>query len=99
MELRGAELGPAEDAGFVPVRIDTTRGTIELRHYLAPGSDAAVLLVGGAGGGWDSPAGDLYTRLGASLPQTGRAVVRVKLRLPADLAESVLDAMAAIAFL
>jgi pimeloyl-ACP methyl ester carboxylesterase len=68
--------------------LDTARGAVEMRYAEAPG-DRAVCFVGGVGGGFDSPARDLYGRLADSLPEEGIATLRVRFRQPTQLEESV----------
>jgi pimeloyl-ACP methyl ester carboxylesterase len=85
--------GSGQPGAFV---LDTPFGRVEARYGEAPG-DRAVAFVGGAGGGFDSPARDLYGRLAAALPGEGIASLRLRFRRPADLDASVADLMAAIA--
>lgn len=54
--------------------------------------------VGGLGGFWDGPAGDLYPRLCESLARQGIASLRIKVRHPTDLDESVADGLTGIEF-
>lgn len=67
--------------------------------FEASGARAAALLVGGVGGGFDSPANNLYDRLGGELPFEGIAVLRVRYRNPTDLAGAVEDVQTGVAFL
>lgn len=66
----------------------------ESRLYGDAGATAAAILVGGIGGGWDSPAAGLYDRLAEELPAEGIAVLRVRYRRPGDLAGCVEDVLA-----
>jgi len=54
MALGEPEVGAAEGP-FQAVRLPTSRGDVELRHYPAAGSPRAALFVGGVGGGFDTP--------------------------------------------
>jgi pimeloyl-ACP methyl ester carboxylesterase len=74
----------------------TGRGPVETRFYEAPGAGAAVVAVGGVGGGFDTPARDLYPRLGEALRTDGLATLRVRFRDPTDLAESAHDVLAGV---
>jgi hypothetical protein len=92
------DLGDAEE-GFHLFAIDTARGTVDARLYEAPGTRAGIALVGGVGGGFDSPARGLYPRLAAALRMEGITALRVRFREPADLREAVHDVLAGIALL
>jgi dienelactone hydrolase len=79
---------------FQPLTISTARGPIQARLYEAPEPLAGVVLVGGVGGGFDTPADRLYGRLGEALNQQGISVLRVCFRHPTELAEAVHDILA-----
>ncbi len=99
MQVTGFEVGQ-ERSGFHPVTLETSRGPIRCRLYPVPeGSERAVITVGGVGGGWDTPAQDLYPRLGSDLPSAGIALCRLCFRHPTVLEEAVLDVLATLAFL
>lgn len=85
--------------GFESVIIETSRGKIECRYYAAKGADKAVIMVGGIGGGFDTPANGLYPRLCKELSDSGISSLRVRFRYPTDLAEAVMDVLAGIQFL
>ncbi len=72
---------------------------IEARLYRAPEAHAAVLCVGGVGGGFDTPSVGLYERLGEFLPPSGVALLRVRYRNPTDLEGAVQDVRAGVRFL
>jgi dienelactone hydrolase len=61
----------------------------------APGA-RALLCVGGVGGGFDSPAADLYPRLCEELAAEGARALRVRFRNPVDLSASVADVLAGV---
>lgn len=87
-------------AGFRPVRLITGRGMTELRHYPAAGpSSPAAVWVGGSGGGWDSPARELYPRLCRELIAENIASLRICFRAPTLLDEAIYDAAAGIEYL
>ena len=96
--LRRVTLGLTEE-GYEALRLETAEGSVDLRAYLAPGARAGVVLLGGIGGGWDSPARGLYPRLARTLQAQGLSVVRVKYRHRTDLRHSRRDALAALSFL
>lgn len=85
--------------GFHALTLRTARGPVETRLYEAPEPEAAVVLVGGVGGGFDSPARELYARLGEELPLRGLSVLRLRYRNPTDLDEAVYDVRAGIRML
>lgn len=92
------EVGTARE-GYAPVRARTSRGDLHFRYYGAPGATRAALWVGGVGGGWDSPAQDLYPTLARELTGSGIASLRVRFRHPGRLEECVLDVLAGLGFL
>lgn len=98
MEVFETDVGPP-DAGWHPILMRTDRGDLELRHHPAPGARTAAVLVGGVGGGWDSPARGLYERLGADLGAAGVCALRVRYRVPAVFDECVLDLRAGCQYL
>jgi pimeloyl-ACP methyl ester carboxylesterase len=85
--------------GFEFVIIDTSRGKVECRYYAAGGADKAVVMVGGIGGGFDTPANELYPRLCTDLLDSGISSLRVRFRYPSDLAEASMDVLVGIEFL
>lgn len=99
LQITGFEVGHSE-AGYHPITLESNRGPIFTRLYPVPeGTERAVITVGGVGGGWDTPARDLYPRLGHDLPLSGIALCRVRFRHPTVLEEAILDVLAALAFL
>lgn len=98
MVIRSVEAaGPR--AGYRPVRLITSRGKLMCRYYPVPNVTRAILWVGGAAGGWDSPARNAYPCLCREFREQGIASLRVRFRCPANLEESVLDVLAGIAYL
>lgn len=88
------EAGAAD--GYRRLVLRTGRGPVETRLYEAPGSRAAVVAVGGVGGGFDTPADRLYPRLGEALRPLGLSTLRVRFRDPRDLHEAAHDVLAAV---
>lgn len=88
---------PEPDA-FEPVLLGAGEA-VEGRWYAAPGARAAAVLFGGIGGGFDTPAGSLYLRLGRHLPTDAIAVLRVRFRRPGDLRACVEDVLAGMDWL
>ena len=84
------------------IRIDSGRGTIEARWDDVPETAAALLLVGGADGGFDGPAEALYPTLVEDAAERGWAALRLDFRIhrfPNDVDEGVHDMMAGIGWL
>jgi pimeloyl-ACP methyl ester carboxylesterase len=97
MVINGAEVGVAQRA-YHPVKVMTNRGSIFFRHYKVPGSHLGAILLNGAGGGWSSPAKEVYPRLCRGLMNMGINSIQLSYRQPNSLEECVLDALAAVAF-
>ncbi|KAF3887612.1 MULTISPECIES: alpha/beta hydrolase [Nostocales] len=98
MIVENAEEKPQEEE-YYPVKLITSRGSIHCRYYLAENAKTAVILVGGVGGDWDTPARGLYPLLGEILRKEGIASLRVQYRNPTDLVESTLDVLAGLTYL
>jgi fermentation-respiration switch protein FrsA (DUF1100 family) len=85
---------------FLPITlISKGHEVTNCRYYPAKNANRAVILVGGIGGGFDSPAKNLYPKLALRLSSEGTATLRVQLRYPTDLDESVQDVLAGVKFL
>lgn len=84
---------------YQAVVLHTVRGEIKARFYPAEGFYAAVVWVGGAGGGWDTPARELYPQLCKELTQEKIASLRVRFRNSRALEETVFDVQAGLAYL
>jgi pimeloyl-ACP methyl ester carboxylesterase len=90
-----------ENGCYRLIKLQTSRQEkIDCRYYYAS-KDAkkAVIYVGGVGGGWDSPARELYSKLSRKLVSNGISSLRVRYRHPVDLNECVIDVIAGIKFL
>src|SRR5258706_9376075 len=85
--------------GYDHVKLVTSRGIVEGHYYPVEKARRAAIWVGGAGGGWDSPTRGLYPDLCQRLQKDGIASLRVRYRLPNQLAECALDVLAGEAFL
>ncbi|GAB1543069.1 dienelactone hydrolase family protein [Scytonema sp. NUACC21] len=89
----------AQEEEYHPVQMTTSRGLIDCRYYRVEDAEKAVILVGGVGGDWDTPARGLYPLLGEVLRKEGIASLRVQYRNPTDLVESTLDVLAGLIYL
>jgi hypothetical protein len=88
---------PEED-GNLRVLLQTTRGEIRAVLHPCPNAPGAAVYVGGALGGFEGPANDLYGRMANRL----RPVIsglRLHYRQPGEFQECVLDVMAGVSFL
>ena len=84
---------------FELIKINTSRGRIDCHYYKAEKADKGVIMVGGIGGDFDTPARDLYPRLCADLRENGISSLRVSFRYPTDLNEAVVDILVGLEFL
>ena len=91
--------GRESQGSFELVRIETSRGRIDSKFYNAGETDKGVILVGGVGGGFESPADSLYPRLMEYFKGIGISSLNLKLRNPNNLAESVIDVLVGLEFL
>lgn len=98
MQVDEIQQGPAQD-GYTPLTMRTSRGEIACRYYALPEAKRAAIWVGGIGGGFDSPADDLYPRLCRALTAEGITSLRVRYRQPTNLEECLLDALAGLGYL
>ncbi|MGH2460827.1 MAG: alpha/beta hydrolase [Chloroflexota bacterium] len=81
------------------VRLYLQSGSIVCRYYEAALARSAVVWLGGVGGGFDSPANDLFDRLAVELLDRKVASIRLRYRYANDLDSSVEDALVALEFL
>lgn len=99
LELLAVEEEPTSTGGEETVRLRTDEGIIEGRFHPAPPGEAAVVWVGGAGGGLYGPAGGMYPRLASALAAEGIASLRLDYRRPNDLVPCVLDTLLGVTYL
>ena len=89
-----------ENGYYRLVKLQTSsQEKIDCRYYECKDAKKAVIYVGGVGGGWDSPASELYSKLSLKLVSNGISSLRVRYRHPIDLNECVIDVIAGIKFL
>jgi pimeloyl-ACP methyl ester carboxylesterase len=100
LDMEITEVLPGEEGeGYLPLTFRTTRGEVTYRYYPVTNARRAVIWIGGAGGGFDSPANQLYPRLAEALRAEGIASLRVRFRDPTKLEEAVLDVLAGLGWL
>lgn len=91
-------LGPKSQA-YMERDVPVAGGNVATRYYPAGAAAHGIVWVGGVGGGWDSPAEELYPKLSAGLTQTGISSLRVRFRNPHSLRDAVIDVQAGVDFL
>jgi alpha/beta superfamily hydrolase len=84
---------------FELVCIETNRGREECKYYKAEEADKGIIVVGGAGGDYQTPADSLYPRLGEYFKGMGVSSLHVKFRETGNLGESITDVLVGIEFL
>lgn len=84
---------------FELVCIETSRGRVECKYYKAGKADKGIILIGGAGGDFQTPADNLYPHLGEYLKGKGVSSLNVKFRKTGDLSESIIDILVGLEFL
>ncbi|MGE3960181.1 MAG: alpha/beta hydrolase [Dehalococcoidia bacterium] len=99
LSIKGVRVRESDEAGWLEVELDTTRGNITLIMAAYEGGTGVAIFLAGAGGGDRGPANELYVRLGNDLAGSGISALRVKYREPGEFEECVADAMAALSFL
>ncbi len=98
VRLQDVVLEPQEES-YYPVKLVTGLGATYCRYYPVKDAEKAVIWVGGAGGGWDTPARGLYPRLCEDLKSEAIASLRIRYRYPTQLADSVLDVLTGLTYL
>jgi len=84
---------------FRSIRLYMENGSLVCRYYEADGAASAVVWLGGVGGGFDSPARDIFDRMAAELMAKQVSSLRIRYRLATDLDWSVEDALVGLEFL
>ena len=97
LQIQQVAAHPEAD-GNLRIMLQTSRGEIRaVLHPCATAAGAAVYL-GGARGGFEGPADDMYGRLANRLRPTMSAL-RMHYRQPGEFMECVVDALAGVSFL
>src|SRR5690606_32741360 len=99
LSIKGVRGRESDEAGWLDIELDTTRGLITLLMAAYEGGTGVAVFLAGAGGGDRGPAGEMFVRLGNDLAASGVSAIRVKYRQPGEFEECVADAMAALSFL
>lgn len=90
---------PQAGEAYDNVEIETDRGTTTCRYYEAEAARVGLVVVGGTGGGFDTPARGLYPRLAQDLRNDRISTIQVRYRHPADLLESTVDTILGMRYL
>lgn len=88
-----------DDNGIVEIKLNTNLGPVDTRYHKSEGAEAAVIWVGGAGGGLVGPAGGLYPRIAEQLVAQNIASLRVDYRMPNEIQNCVIDTLIGAQFL
>ena len=97
--VRRVDMGRAGmTAQATPLKIPTAEGTVRGILHPAESARGAIVMVGGAGGGVNGPAG-IYEELATRLQREGIAALRLDYRHPNDLDDCAHDVLVAIDFL
>ncbi|RPD50394.1 alpha/beta hydrolase [Hymenobacter sediminis] len=85
--------------GIEELTLRTNAGPMIARLHPAEAGAAAVVWVGGAGGGLDGPAWGMYPRLAGQLSSQGIASLRLHYRQPNYLEDCVVDVLLSVQYL
>ncbi|MBY0546929.1 MAG: lysophospholipase [Candidatus Obscuribacterales bacterium] len=80
------------------IDLATPEGVIAVKTNKVSSAPTAVLAVGGVGGGFDSPANELYERLSEKLQERDIRFIDVSFTKPGDFSQSVYELRAAIRY-
>ncbi|UOG73774.1 alpha/beta hydrolase [Hymenobacter tibetensis] len=87
------------EQGVQALAMQTNAGLITARLHPAGAGAAAVVWVGGSGGGLDGPAWGMYLRLAGQLAAQGIASLRLHYRKPNYLEDCVVDTLLGVQYL
>jgi len=99
LETKIIDVKREPENSFEFVRIETSRGEVNCKYYKAKGADKGIIMVGGIGGGFQTPADNLYPRLCEYFKGIGTSSLNLKYRTAGNLSESVTDILVGIEFL
>jgi hypothetical protein len=86
-------------AGYKDIILPSVGGDISCRLYEAAGAERGVVWIGGLGGYWDGPGGELYPHLCESFLADRITSLRVNVRYATHLDESIADTLTGVRFL
>ena len=85
--------------GFEELVLVTSRAETLVRYYGLSECKTGIVMIGGVGGGFDTPAHLLYPKLASDLLGRGFSSLRIRYREPHNLDESVFDVLTGLSFL
>ena len=88
-----------DDEGTFHITLRTSRGDIPCLFTACEGQPGVAVMVGGAIGGFDGPAGGVYKDLATRLVDKGFSTLRVNYRQPGEFEECVMDVLGALSFI
>lgn len=83
---------------LLQITFQTTRGQFDALFHTRKGINRAVIMLGGANGGFDGP-GALYPKLAEELLNCGIASLRLNNRAPGDCVQCAVDTLVAVQYL
>lgn len=98
LSIQGVALAPETESEYRLV-LRTSRGDIPGQFTVCEGGTGAVVMVGGASGGFDGPADGIYPRLADAFRSRQISTLRLHYRQPGEFEECVLDVLGALSFL
>jgi hypothetical protein len=98
LDIEAVRADRDQDGNF-QIILRTSRGDIYCLFTPCEGQPGVALMVGGAMGGFDGPAGGVYKELATRLVGKGLSTLRVNYRIPGQFEECVLDVLGALSFL
>ncbi|MCH2656035.1 MAG: alpha/beta hydrolase [Dehalococcoidia bacterium] len=99
LSLNNVQVSPGPEENSYLAVLETSRGNVNSLLHPIEGGSNAIICVGGANGGLNGPAHNLYTRLPLLLEKSKITVLRIDYREPNHFAECVLDVLAGCSFL
>ncbi len=99
LTIADIEVGLVPEDHHQSLKIFTNRGDIECRYYHAYGAKAGIVFVGDISGSFESPAQDVYDRIGKDLTLRKISSLHLRYRESDDIVDSVLDTIAGVTFL
>ncbi|UOQ65173.1 alpha/beta hydrolase [Hymenobacter volaticus] len=97
--LKAVTVDSTDEHGVEALLLETNAGVIAARLHPTAAGAAAVVWVGGSGGGLDGPAWGMYPRLAGHLAAQGIASLRLHYRKPNYLEDCVVDTLLGVQYL
>lgn len=97
--LKGVSFKNKSEENYQNLSLKTDADTVETRYYSADGAKKALVLIGGVGGGFDTPAKSLFPKLASELMKFEISSLRIQYRDPHNIEKSVFDVLTGLSFL